>query len=437
MDATALLGKDENFLPVIRSPKPPDKTVRTGKEGRCSSNSRGNSPSLLKQVNKPTNPITNYISIRASKRPAGFNEIVEISQSPCKKVAGTGSHLDLTEPLSTQEDIDPSLSSDSGSQSSIEDSLNVTVVQSQEMANEPNFVVTPVLDDPTLNPQLREMLLLILSENRSTSTKILENQKETSHRLTKLENFVKSSNSGLKKDVEDVKGKVKAVTEDLSQAKSSFEARLLQLENLPAQTSDKSLIKALADKIEMQERCLKKKNILIKGLLTQPTTRREVITNFLSDKFNYTGSITDIRTAGKIADNNTASMVVVTLDSFEEKKRILRNKKLLLNQQSVDIQPDLTAREQTCMFQLRNFARTQQPDGNNVWYDHLLVKVTGCWYKWDEESERVVPAKFTRKSPPARMEPQQPLESNPPDHGSGQISPTACNLSVNKSHPKN
>lgn len=387
MNTDALLRKSAQYTSTPRVQRPVNKlpTTRAVKTITLKGPTGG----------KPhtTNLFKNSATTKALKRSASFNEAVELTKSPLKKPGGRRMQVGSQENLFSKEDC-PSSADDSNPGDS---SGNSTIVSGDMEGNQESM---PVIDDPTINPQIKNMLLLILQENRTSSSLILKKQQDTSDRLSKLEEIVKSSNNENQATFRQFKDQIHAVEQDHMQTKMAIENRLLQLENSGLTgTVNNRLLKELSGKLELHERLRRKNNIVVKGLSIPLIGMRKGVTNFMRNNLNYHGLVIDIRSVGKIVNNN-ASMVVVTLESWESKQFIIRNKKkMLLNQQTVYIQPDYTPKEQEIMFQLRNFARTLKPDRLNIRYSHLKVKVKGQWYQWNEESRSAVSYNYTPRVP--------------------------------------
>lgn len=250
----------------------------------------------------------------------------------------------------------------------------------------------PALDDSTINPHLKSLLLLILQENRVSFKKILEKQEETANRVTCLENFVKSNNGKHLEAFQKIHARLDAVEKDITQSRTDMEIRISQLTTtshscLQNRTSQ-DIINNLVDKVEGLDKASRRNNIVIRGLNLSRDSAKNDISKFLSTKFNYTGSIINTRPIGKEI-NKTIKSAIVTLESWEAKLAILRNKKVKFDQSTVYIQADLTAKERKTMYELRKFARSIKPK-KSITYAYQTVKINGNWYKWDERSNTVV-----------------------------------------------
>lgn len=335
----------------------------------------------------------NISPAKAVKR-AG-DEIVSFI-SPMKKPAN--SELESGSPTDIR-GSPPSVTS-SGS-SSPEHSLTNTTIQavdmeslSQQGSHVEELSSMPILDDSSINPQLKNLLMMILTENRNTSAKILAMQTETTERLVRLENSAKLRDEQHKEDFDGIRLRLDAVEKEAIVSKAELSNKIHQISSLghsdSVNVNTQKVINVMADRLEAQDKFNRKNNIEISGLEMKTELMMDVSRNFLREKFNYSGLVSNIRPSGKVV-NGQVKTVVVTLESWEAKMNILRTKKDVLNKTNVYIQPDFTEKEKKIRFDLRVFVRNFQAPIKKIIYSYQKVSINGTWFKWDETTQGVLP----------------------------------------------
>lgn len=131
---------------------------------------------------------------------------------------------------------------------------------------------------------------------------------------------------------------------------------------------------------EMLERKKRKKNIVIRGLRTVGRGIKEEIKEIIKEKMGLSVYIKHIRHIG--------GGIVVVLESMENKREIMRNKKCL---QGLDIwiEDDLTVREKEIQSWLERLREEERGLGIEAQVGYQKVKVQGNWYNWDEKEGRL------------------------------------------------
>lgn len=361
---------------------------------------------LLEKEKSTNKSITSFFASPSTKRAAASNDNLGDLYSPTikKKTTSIPQFPDLN---SSETETVESLSSDT--------SLNDTVIQVENMStndtNSPALVTAPPLDSPNIDPQMRNFLQFMLQENRTLSEKnekmLFENkainekmlavQYENSKRLESVEKAIAQIQEDRGKDtkfLECVNNRLINLEGEHKQDMSHICERLVQVETGKNSSccQENGTVKRLEERLEAQDRASRQNSIVIKGLPLPVMSLKSHACQFLRDKFNYVGQVSNVRALGRDSKNpEKTDFFTVTLESLEDKINVLRNKKTILeNMKSVRLRSDLTTRERKCATELGKFAKRLQPDGKGVKFAHQAVSVRGSWYKWDIERNDAV-----------------------------------------------
>lgn len=132
---------------------------------------------------------------------------------------------------------------------------------------------------------------------------------------------------------------------------------------------------------EMLERRNRKKSIFIRGLRTVGRGIKEEIRDIIKEKMGLSVYIGRIRAIG--------GGLVVELESMENKREIMKNKKCLKGLE-IWIDDDLTDREKEIQAWLVQLKEEERGLGVEVILGHQKAKVQGVWYIWDEKKGGLV-----------------------------------------------
>lgn len=330
---------------------------------------------LLFKEKSTNSSILNFCSSPSIKRSAADNDNLDnLNNRQTKKITALDFDLSSKSPEIFHT---PRVSPETSPSESIPE-LNTTMTAETPS---PLFEFAPSLDDEGINPKLGDFLKFMLQEQRTSTEKILNAQRETAARLDTLEKTVHSNRAEQIQDAQVIKTRLSDVEEQTTSNKQSSE-----------------VVKELVKKLEIQDKAARQNNIVMKGLSFHVKELKGRIAEFLSEFFNYSGQIINVKPLGRDRSNNDiVNIVAVTLHSFESKLNILRNKKTLDKRSTVTIQADRTEAEREGANKLWKFAREQQPDGTGIQYTYQKIYVKGSWYKWDSYKKVVVQCNSPRK----------------------------------------
>lgn len=157
--------------------------------------------------------------------------------------------------------------------------------------------------------------------------------------------------------------------EDLKDEKINLSIRVTQLE------------KAL----ERDDRQKRKENIIIKGSSFEEENLKENIKQYIKEKLDLEIEVREAHLIGK-GPNKT---ILAKLKDFNQKLNVLKNKRKLKNEK-IYIQSDLTIREREVQNILKDMAKEERDQGNNVkiGYNHLIIN--NITYDWDEATQKLI-----------------------------------------------
>lgn len=131
---------------------------------------------------------------------------------------------------------------------------------------------------------------------------------------------------------------------------------------------------------EMRERRVRKKNIFVRGIRTVGRGIKEELNVILKEWLGVPMYSKRIRAIG--------GGLVVELESMENKREIMKKKKLLEGT-GLWIEDDLTEREKEVQAWLEKLVEEEREMGLNASLGHQKVKVQGEWYMWEEKRGRL------------------------------------------------
>lgn len=277
----------------------------------------------------------------------------------------------------------------------LETSLNETLIQSHTMSfldfSPVSQETIPPLDSPQIHPQLRVFLQFMLHQNMVASQKILEGQMENAKRLDALEKVVYANNQNHIEEFEEVKLRISSVEFSHNDSMKILEDRISKVENSTFTSEEAERVALVEDRQEAQEKASKQNNLIIRGLALPQDEVREGAKKFLLDNFNYSGLIFNAKPLGRDPNNNNIIRVVaLTLESLDDKLKILRNKRARHNLGNMSVHADLTKNERKCVSELGKFARKLRPDGKGVSFGYQKLFIGKKCYTWDIRKNAVV-----------------------------------------------
>lgn len=140
-------------------------------------------------------------------------------------------------------------------------------------------------------------------------------------------------------------------------------------------------LKRIEWKLEMNERKEKRRNVVIKRLDETERGLRGV-KRLLEDKLRISPEIEEVKDLG------SGRGVVVTFKNEADKKEVMRKKKELRGRKEI-IEDDMTWKERSIKWKLRQIAEEETRKGKRVTVRYGRIWIEGKWWKWDEEREQL------------------------------------------------
>lgn len=139
---------------------------------------------------------------------------------------------------------------------------------------------------------------------------------------------------------------------------------------------------------EMEERELRKKNLMIRGIRTVGKGLKEEVKKVIKEQMGIEIYIKKVATVG--------GGLLVELESFSNKIDIIKRKGKLRGI-NLWIQDDFTPREKEVQEWLEMVAEEEGKRGHEVKTSYQKIMVDGEWYKWDEKKGAIEPMDFQEK----------------------------------------
>lgn len=172
----------------------------------------------------------------------------------------------------------------------------------------------------------------------------------------------------------------------LREGQDRYHNEIVQLKEENAKLNTRvEILEAKIGKIEKRER---KNNIVIKGLQTEGTTVKHGVEAFLKNKLQLNVEINEAR---EINTGNNRKLIIVKMESWEEKIKIMKEKSKLKGTNQY-IEDDLTPEERKIQATLRNMAKNEKEKGNLVKVGHQAITIEGKRWIWDQKKNKLVPA---------------------------------------------
>jgi len=147
-------------------------------------------------------------------------------------------------------------------------------------------------------------------------------------------------------------------------------------------------IKWIEKSMESREREKRRRNIIIKGMEAKEGKRREAVEEIL-EVIGAKVEIKEVRRIGEITEKGRGEMMLVKLESEDQKWEVMAKKKNLKGRKE-RIAEDLTWRERRIRWKVGEIARREMAEGKRVWVKGGKIKIEGQWWRWDEEKETLM-----------------------------------------------
>lgn len=169
---------------------------------------------------------------------------------------------------------------------------------------------------------------------------------------------------------EHLNGKIKVLNEQINQLQADNERQ--------------------GDRIELLEKTLKMKNIVITGPIANKEDVTAVIGRSLASAGEDPVKLVDLK---QITTKNGMVKHIATCNTMEEKSKILRARKgMTFNGHKVFVDSDLTKEEQEIQFEARKFAK-QQEEGAKVAVAYKKVWVNGKCFPYNKATKSFIGGK--------------------------------------------
>jgi hypothetical protein len=88
---------------------------------------------------------------------------------------------------------------------------------------------------------------------------------------------------------------------------------------------------------------------------------------------------------------NKDKMMLAKIESWEQKKNIMRNKSRLkeIKGERVYIDDHLTNKERKTQRKLKDVAREERDRGERVKIGYRKIQINGEWFRWDEREKKL------------------------------------------------
>lgn len=142
-------------------------------------------------------------------------------------------------------------------------------------------------------------------------------------------------------------------------------------------------IREIEKKMELRERKERRRNIIVKGLVTKEGEKREVIGKIIRE----VGVEVEVKDMSRVGTREEGKEFwLVRLGSEEQKREVMKRKRRLKGDK-MRITDDLTWRERKIKWKLEEIARSEEGRGKKVWVRYGKIRIGEEWWIWDEEEE--------------------------------------------------
>ncbi|KAK9680525.1 hypothetical protein QE152_g39038 [Popillia japonica] len=141
----------------------------------------------------------------------------------------------------------------------------------------------------------------------------------------------------------------------------------------------------LESRLDRQEKKEKKNNIIVKGIeIGNSTNIPETVRNVITKELKVEPNIVEAHRLGR-----RSTMILVKLNSFENKLTILKNKHKLTNK-SIYIDNDYTKQERYVQAQIRRRAKEEKLNGHRVKIYYRKILIDDKWYEWNDNENQLI-----------------------------------------------
>jgi hypothetical protein len=138
--------------------------------------------------------------------------------------------------------------------------------------------------------------------------------------------------------------------------------------------------------MEAQEKQRKKNNIIIKGLKSDNDQHiKEKVEEFLAKEVGVTVSVME---AYKIGKNEERKAIIAKIQTWEQKRDIMVNKKILKGKKII-IDNDLTRKEMNIQNKLREIAKEEESTGSKTKMGYQKITINNKMYVWNHKDNQL------------------------------------------------
>lgn len=251
--------------------------------------------------------------------------------------------------------------------------------------------------------------IVLRSPNYNTRNKEVQQQPKMEAQIVKLLSEIKSIREDMaKKDsvMLEMVTEIKQMREDMIKRDKEIaqilqEVKQIKVDHKKAEKNWNCDRVKILDKIrkleidrEKAEKENRKLNIVIKGLSAEQLENRSELDKLFLEKLDIKCKIKNTTTVGKEEERK---MLVVEMNTFEDKLKLLEKKKKLAGT-NIYIENDLTREERRVQREIRAVAREQRNQGKTVKVSYQKLKINGKEFRWSRDEEGLIPVPSTSKN---------------------------------------
>jgi DNA repair exonuclease SbcCD ATPase subunit len=245
--------------------------------------------------------------------------------------------------------------------------------------------------EENISQEEEEILAEIAKRNKKTAR--TPERKEHPKEQKQMESMVKAIRE-LREEVkalrEEAQKGFKENKEEIAELKEEMKKREEKWEIEKAEL--KGRLEMLEMKQERQEKKEKKNNIVIRGGNFTIDNEKKGVEELFQKELKVEAKVQNVKRIG--GDN--AKMVIVEMESWEEKQKIMKRKnklKDLPSRKTCYIDNDLTQKEEKIQKKIRDTAKIERNNGNSTKVGYQKLRVNDQFWRWDNGKGELVKAK--------------------------------------------
>lgn len=213
-----------------------------------------------------------------------------------------------------------------------------------------------------------------------------DQHKSRAIRDTSVERFYITFVPPEERDMEELKKVIEELVAEIKIMREEQRASREEIDQIRKENGEiKRKMIRLEDKIEQNERKNKKCNIVIKGVEFNKMGTLVAVEEFLEETL---GVAVKIKQTYEIKQKNGKTMNIVTLNKWEDKIKIMRNKNRLKGK-NIYIDNDQTAKEREIQRKIREAAEKERKNGKKIRVAYQKLIVNDNIWIWNKEKEEL------------------------------------------------